>query len=527
MANISFANLKKNFTMWRDEIDNHATSKLSDTFTTNTVNHHYVTLHGADFEYQNGVPRGGHVDSLEINLGTEIMLGGALAPADISITGIDADFIDYAAMVSAPTSIDRTMTMWAATLSGDDTFEFGNGTAINRSVTVAGDGYEAPADRVGGNDLFVGDNFEGSIIGDFMSVGPGRIAYGGDDEMQATESPRTSFIGDVNESLAGSHFIAGNDRIVLDRNAYAFGDALDVRGEFVAGNDTILGGDENDQLVGDVNYATATSSIRYGNDLIRGGDGDDYIAGDYGTSLSSNYTGGNDTIHGDGGNDTLNGGIGDDIVRGGRGKDTMNGSNGIDTADYSDKAQRVEIRLDGGGGAVVKVNGVDEDRIDQFENLIGGSTSDKFIGDGAYYDNRFDGRAGSDTLDGGGGRDTLIGGVGKDKLVGGVGRDQFRFDTKLSSTNVDKIADFTHGTDKIALDDAIFKVLGTSFEKNEFVALATGHAATKASQHVIYDKAHGGLWYDADGKGGHEAVKFAQLGNASSDTLNWHDFAIV
>jgi len=63
MANISFANLKKSFVMWRDEIDNHATQKSPDTFHTNTASHHYVTLHGTNLEYQNGVPSGGSMAS--------------------------------------------------------------------------------------------------------------------------------------------------------------------------------------------------------------------------------------------------------------------------------------------------------------------------------------------------------------------------------------------------------------------------------------------------------------------------------
>jgi Ca2+-binding RTX toxin-like protein len=524
MANISFANLKQTFAMWRDEIDNHVTDKAApSSFSTLTLSDHVVTLRGTNFEYQNGVPRYGHVDSLEIKL------GGQKEVADIGITDIDTDFINYAEMVSAPTAIDRTMAMWSATLAGNDTFDFGNGTANDVAVTIAGDGYEAPSDRVGGNDLFVGDNFEGIVVGDFMSVGPGRTAYGGDDDMRAIESVRTSFIGDVNESLAGSRFVAGDDRITLDRNAYATGDAGEVYGEFVAGNDTISGGDENDQLVGDVNYAGDKSSIRYGNDLIRGGDGDDRLHGDYGTNLSTNYTGGNDTLYGDGGKDYLNGGVGDDILRGGEGNDTLNGSAGVDTADYRDKRVSVEVRLNDTGSAPVKIGSVIEDQIDQVENLIGGSANDKFLGGAQISDNIFEGRSGNDTLNGGVGRDTLVGGAGKDKLVGDTGADQFRFDARLGSTNIDRIVDFTRGTDKIALDDTIFKALGTSFEKSEFVAVASGHNATNGSQHVIYDKAHGSLWYDADGRGGQVAVQFAQLGTASShpETLNWHDFSIV
>ena len=81
----------------------------------------------------------------------------------------------------------------------------------------------------------------------------------------------------------------------------------------------------------------------------------------------------------------------------------------------------------------------------------------------------------------------------------------------------------------LALDDAIFKALGTTFEKNEFVAKADGHAATKVTQHIIHDKSEGSLWYDVDGKGGKAAVQFAQLGSEKSHPmdLDWQDFAIA
>src|SRR6478752_216805 len=111
MANISFANLKQNFSIWRDEIDNHATEKLPEGFFTNTASGHYVTLYGSKFGYQNGVPQRGHVDSLEIKL------GGPKESADVLITDIDADFGDYADVVAAPASIDRTMALWSATLA--------------------------------------------------------------------------------------------------------------------------------------------------------------------------------------------------------------------------------------------------------------------------------------------------------------------------------------------------------------------------------------------------------------------------
>jgi Ca2+-binding RTX toxin-like protein len=541
MANISFANLTRDFSMWREEIDNHATEKLPNSFATLTASDHIVTIQGTNLEYQNGVPRNGHVDSLGIKL------GGLKEFADISITGIDTDFIDYANMVAAPNPIDRTMAMWSATLAGNDTIDFGDNASGQFYIHFAGDGYEAPANRLGGNDSFRGDVFEGSVAGDFMSIGAGREAHGGNDDIQLSKSRQAAVTGDIFDSAYGSYFVGGNDTIKLDDYGSAIGDAADVFGALEAGNDTLFGGDENDILVGDVNIARSTSSIRYGDDAIHGGDGDDTISGDHQVNYSTNFTAGNDKLYGDGGNDyvygnegndtidggtgndSLIGGAGTDIIRGGEGNDTMNGSAGVDTADYRDKTVSVEVRFDGSGSGQVKVGGVVEDQIEQFENLTGGSAGDKLFGFALYGDNVLEGRAGNDTLNGGGGRDILIGGAGKDKLVGGIGADQFRFDAKLGSTNIDKIVDFTRGTDKIGLDDVIFRALGSSFEKSEFVALSSGHSATNGSQHVIYDKAHGSLWYDSDGKGGHAAVQFAQLGTASShpETLNWHDFAIV
>ena len=97
MANITFGNLKQNFSIWRDEIDNHATEKLPGSFATATASGHIVTLHGTNFEYQNGVPRGGHVNSLDIKL------GGLKEFADITMDGLDTNFVGFAEVVATPT----------------------------------------------------------------------------------------------------------------------------------------------------------------------------------------------------------------------------------------------------------------------------------------------------------------------------------------------------------------------------------------------------------------------------------------
>jgi Ca2+-binding RTX toxin-like protein len=53
----------------------------------------------------------------------------------------------------------------------------------------------------------------------------------------------------------------------------------------------------------------------------------------------------------------------------------------------------------------------------------------------------------------------LEAGLGKDRLIGGGQADKFIFNSKLSLSNVDAIHDFTHDTDLIQLDDAIFKTI--------------------------------------------------------------------
>lgn len=76
------------------------------------------------------------------------------------------------------------------------------------------------------------------------------------------------------------------------------------------------------------------------------------------------------------------------------------------------------------------------------------------------------GKGGNDTLVaehgagaalfGGRGRDTLDGGAGYDVLDGGRGRDKFLFNDDITSRNVDAIADFKSGRDKIVLDLSVF-----------------------------------------------------------------------
>jgi Ca2+-binding RTX toxin-like protein len=546
MANITFNNQMTGFTMWRDEVMPQSSEVSLDYFTISTPNQNIIIFEGERFGYDgNSVPSGGDVERIKI-----LFPGNYSSQTpDILIADLHVDASAYAPLFSNQTAAEKTAAFWTATLSGNDTINFGiDATQNGRSFNFAGDGYYAPNGAVGGNDQLHGDIGAGAAVGDFLGVNANYSAFGGNDDIRLDDSSDGTAIGDFIAGATASKLFAGDDFIQLgNKGGIAIGDVKYLEGMLDAGNDTILGGSGADSLIGDVVYAYDVTALNPGDDEIHGGGGADIIYGEALYTSNPLHVGGNDRLYGDAGtdsvaggagddyldggadNDALSGNIGNDILRGGAGQDNLFGGSGADTADYRDKSQKVEVMLDTTSGGTVKVGGVAEDTLYDIENLLGGKAGDKLVGNATQGDNVFDGRGGNDTLNGAVGKDMLIGGTGKDKLTGGADADQFVFNAKLGSANIDKIVDFVHGVDEIALDDAIFRALGTSFEKNEFVARADGHTATKTSQHIIYDKSEGSLWYDVDGKGGKAAVKFAQLGSEASHPtdINWHDFDIV
>ena len=225
--------------------------------------------------------------------------------------------------------------------------------------------------------------------------------------------------------------------------------------------------------------------------------GSDLVFGSGKADLLRGFEGG-DVVDAKGGNDKLYGDAGTDLLRGGAGKDFLDGGTGLDTADYIEKTKAVVAVLKGAVASVVKVGGKAEDTIKNIEHLNGGSAADRFTGDG--QENTLRGNGGKDTLSGKGGADELHGGLGNDKLTGGTGGDEFYFETTLNgTTNVDRITDFKPGVDKIVLDDDIFDISDISFSFGLFFTVGT--AATSSAHRIIYNKAAGKLFYDADGDG--------------------------
>jgi serralysin len=109
-------------------------------------------------------------------------------------------------------------------------------------------------------------------------------------------------------------------------------------------------------------------------------------------------------------------------------------------------------------------------------------------------------------------------------LIGLGGADTFAFTSALGANNVDAINDFVSGTDKVALDDAVFTAIGGlgTLNPNAFFA---GAAAHDSDDRIIYNSATGQLFYDADGNGAGAAVLFATLQNLP--VLTASDFTVI
>ena len=247
-------------------------------------------------------------------------------------------------------------------------------------------------------------------------------------------------------------------------------DVIDARG----GNDQVFGEAGDDRLAGGD-----------GDDMVHGGAGVDVVEGGAGNDALDGGDG-NDLLFGDDGNDTLLGGLGDDFVKGNAGddvfvvtsladgRDIYDGGDGIDTFDFSALGQAVNLTLKDGTTTFAT------DKIDNVENVIGGSAGDKLTGNGldnvlagnagadilkgGAGDDVLDGGADDDTLDGGAGNDQLIGGLGADILKGGAGDDVIRggegADTLTGGAGVDQFIFESVGEGIDTITD--FKVSGAS-----------------------------------------------------------------
>jgi Ca2+-binding RTX toxin-like protein len=154
-----------------------------------------------------------------------------------------------------------------------------------------------------------------------------------------------------------------------------------------------------------------------------------------------------------------------------------------------------------------------------------GSGDDTFSGAGGTSGKVFGGD-GNDVIIGGPAGDVLSGDGGSDTLTGGPGTDHFVFSAALNAaTNVDRITDFSVVADRIELDHTVFGGIGAAGTVLSATAFYKGHHAHDATDHIIYNKTTGALYYDANGNAPGGEVKFAVLGHNLA--LTHSDFLVI
>jgi Ca2+-binding RTX toxin-like protein len=230
-------------------------------------------------------------------------------------------------------------------------------------------------------------------------------------------------------------------------------------------------------------------------------------------SETVNATENDDYINAGAGNDTVNGGLGKDILDGGSGNDRLLGGDEDDTYIIDSTRDVVVENYNQGHDTVNSM--VNHTLTANVEDLILTGSSN-ITGTGNGLDNLITGNSGNnllkglggkDTIDGAVGNDTLIGGAGDDLLTGGEGADNFLFGSgavfAMNAFGVDRITDFTPGSDKIALSKTSFATLssaiGGNLQTSELAIINDDNLAGSSSAKIVYNSATGNLFYNQNG----------------------------
>lgn len=310
----------------------------------------------------------------------------------------------------------------------------------------------------------------------------------------------------------------------------------------LAGNDTLSAFAGNDLLDGG-----------QGSDKMSGGIGDDiYVVDASGDKVIENAGEGTDTVqttlakytlgknienltftdgaaHKGAGNVLDNhiiAGAGNDLLDGKAGADTMEGGAGDDLY-YVDNVGDGIVELTGGGtdSVIATVSYVLSNNV---ENLTLKSGKLALDATGNASDNVLIGNSNANVVSGVDGNDTLYGGKGNDTLTGGAGADSFVFDTAPSArSNLDTVTDFVSGTDRLVLDQSVFKGFAAvgAIAAEAFWSGDGVNTAHDANDRLIYNTSNGTLWYDADGNGKGKAIESAEL--AGHPMLDFADILIA
>ena len=281
--------------------------------------------------------------------------------------------------------------------------------------------------------------------------------------------------------------------------------------EGLVGNDTLDGGLGADYLVGGI--GNDVYLVDNAGDQIEelAGEGTDTVLSSIDFSIETLVNVENVTLTGTAAINAT-GNDGSNVLRGNAGVNVLSGCLGNDT--YYVGAGDGVVETSTGGTADQVFTDISYALTDFVENLYAtGSSAISLTGNSLA--NKIYGNGGANNINGGAGNDYLYGGLGKDVLTGSTGRDTFVLNAKLSSSNVDKVVDFSVRDDTVWLDNAIFKRLGSGSEASPKKLSSSyfniGSKADDRNDYLIYNNKNGYLYYDADGSGSGKAVLIATL----------------
>jgi Ca2+-binding RTX toxin-like protein len=386
---------------------------------------------------------------------------------------------------------------------GDDTLSGGGGNDVLNGMA----GADAMSGGTG-NDTFYVDN-GGDQVNEVGGAGNDRIitsvsyTLGGDTSVETLEA--VAGVSAIN--LTGNYLVQtliGNDG------------ANQLHGG--GGGDTLIGLGGNDIYFTDYATTQVVETAGGGNDQLYSSVSFVLGAGSEVEFLSTNDASATGAINltGNGFNQTMVGNDGANQLHGGGGVDVLVGLGGNDIY-YTDVAATQAIEGTGGGS--------DQLYTSVSYVLAAGSEIELLSTNDASSTAAIDltGNQFGQLLLGNDGANVLDGKDGNDNLVGYGGADTFAFTTALGAGNVDNILDFAVGTDKIALDDAVFT--GLTPGALAAGAFVNGTTAGDADDRILYNSATGQIYFDADGNGGGAAVLFATV--TAGTILTASDFTVI
>jgi Ca2+-binding RTX toxin-like protein len=411
--------------------------------------------------------------------------------------------LDYAAYVNATSGITVSLREW-----GTNTGEAAGDRYVGIEA-LAGSSYD--------------DKLEGNAAGNWLHGGAGADILNGQgaDDIASYWDAHTAVVASLASPGSNTGDAAGDIYISIEGLAGSqYDDTLsgDANNNWLvgqAGADALDGGSGNDTAA----YLNSDSGLTAS--LAMPSDNTGEAAGDTYTSIENlSGTRHADRLIGDAGANRLDGDDGDDILTGGAGGDSLNGGSGNDFASYADAQTAVTASL---AAPVTNRGDAKADTYFSIEGLEGSRYADILTGDGSA--NSLEGGDANDRLNGGDGNDVLVGGDGKDVLTGGAGADQFLFDVAPNAaSNLDTIRDFNVADDTIVLDRSVFTAFGAA-GAIDAGAFSIGSKALDADDHIIYNQATGGLFYDSNGSAAGGSVQIAKL--SAGLPLTFEDFFIV